>query len=90
MACVYAKQNKKEEAVGSLKQAMDKEFKDRSIIAKDPEKFGFGSIQYDEPLKFIEARVPSATPLKVIAKIASMEVDDLFVLPSTSLNFSFS
>ncbi len=35
MTCVYAKQNKKEEAVGSLKQAMDKGFKDRSIIAKD-------------------------------------------------------
>jgi membrane-bound lytic murein transglycosylase D len=48
-----------------------------AIIAKEPEKFGFGSIQYDQPLKFLETRVPSATPLKTIAKIASMEVDDL-------------
>jgi membrane-bound lytic murein transglycosylase D len=48
-----------------------------AIIAKDPEKFGFGAIQYDQPLRFVETRVPSATPLKVIAKLASMEVEDL-------------
>jgi hypothetical protein len=39
MAYVYAKQNKNEEAVGSLKQTIDKEFKDWPLIlmVKDPD-----------------------------------------------------
>lgn len=45
-----------------------------AIIAKEPEKFGFGSITYDEPVKFTEARVPSGTPLSAIAKAASIDV----------------
>jgi hypothetical protein len=37
MAGFYAKQNKKEEAGGSLKQAMDKGFQDWSLMAKAPD-----------------------------------------------------
>ena len=35
MACVYARQNREEEDISSLKQAMDKGFKDWSLMAKD-------------------------------------------------------
>ncbi|OPY72400.1 MAG: Membrane-bound lytic murein transglycosylase D precursor [Syntrophorhabdus sp. PtaU1.Bin002] len=48
-----------------------------AIIAKDPEKYGFGSITYDQPLRFSHMRVPRATPLSAIAKSASMELSEL-------------
>jgi membrane-bound lytic murein transglycosylase D len=48
-----------------------------SIIAKDPERFGFGNIVYEEPLRFVEARVPSATLLTAIARASSMDVGTL-------------
>jgi hypothetical protein len=37
MICVYAKQNSKEEAVSSLKQSVDKGFKDWFLIREDPD-----------------------------------------------------
>ncbi|HEY3277191.1 MAG TPA: LysM peptidoglycan-binding domain-containing protein [Syntrophorhabdaceae bacterium] len=48
-----------------------------SIIAKDPERFGFGNIQYDEPLTFVEVKVPGATLLTAIARANSMDVGAL-------------
>ncbi len=48
-----------------------------SIIAKDPERFGFGNITYEEPVRFVEARVPRATPLSVIAQASSMGTQNL-------------
>lgn len=48
-----------------------------AIIAKDPEKYGFGSITYDAPLRFEFVRVPRATPLSAIAKSASMDIADV-------------
>jgi membrane-bound lytic murein transglycosylase D len=48
-----------------------------SIIAKDPEKFGFGNITYEEPLRFTEVRVPRATPLTAIARANSMDLAKL-------------
>ncbi|OPY76190.1 MAG: Membrane-bound lytic murein transglycosylase D precursor [Syntrophorhabdus sp. PtaU1.Bin153] len=48
-----------------------------AIIAKDPEKYGFGSITYDPPVRFSHMRVPRATPLSVIAKSASIELSEL-------------
>ncbi|MBA4419320.1 MAG: hypothetical protein C0392_15670 [Syntrophus sp. (in: bacteria)] len=45
-----------------------------SIIAKDPEKFGFGSISYENPLAFVEVKVPRATSLAAIAKARSMSI----------------
>ena len=46
-----------------------------AIIAKDPAKFGFGSITYDPPIRFTEVKVPSATPITSIAKASSVDVD---------------
>ncbi len=46
-----------------------------AIIAKDPAKFGFGSITYDPPIRFAEVKVPAATPIKAIAKASSVDVE---------------
>lgn len=48
-----------------------------AVIAKDPEKYGFGSITYDAPLRFELVRVPRATPLSAIAKAASIDVGEV-------------
>ncbi|OPY71864.1 MAG: Membrane-bound lytic murein transglycosylase D precursor [Syntrophorhabdus sp. PtaU1.Bin058] len=45
-----------------------------AIIAKDPEKFGFESITYDQPVQFGEIKVPGGTPLSAVAKAASLDV----------------
>ena len=37
MACVYARPNREEEAVSSLKPAVDKGFKEWSLMVKDPD-----------------------------------------------------
>jgi len=46
-----------------------------AIIAKDPAKFGFGSITYDPPVRFTHVRVPAATPMAVIARASSIDMD---------------
>ncbi len=46
-----------------------------AIIAKEPEKYGFGSITYDAPIRFAEVEVPPGTPLTAIAKASSLSVD---------------
>ena len=48
-----------------------------AIIAKDPEKYGFGSITYDAPIRFELVRVPRGTPLSVVAKSASIDLADV-------------
>jgi membrane-bound lytic murein transglycosylase D len=45
-----------------------------AIIAKDPEKFGFGSTTYDRPIQFAELKVPGGTTLAAVAKAASLNV----------------
>lgn len=46
-----------------------------AIIAKDPAKFGFGSVTYDAPVRFTEVKVPPATPVATIAKASLVDVD---------------
>ena len=45
-----------------------------AIIAKDPEKYGFGSITFEEPIQFVEIAVPPATPLTAVAKASSLDL----------------
>ena len=45
-----------------------------AVIAKDPEKYGFGSITYDAPIRFEFVKVPRATPLSAVAKSASLDL----------------
>lgn len=48
-----------------------------AVIAKDPEKYGFGSIVYDPPIRFQLVKVPGATPLSAIAKSASVDIAEI-------------
>jgi len=48
-----------------------------AIIAKTPERFGFGDVVYDRPVEVEKARVGSQTDLEVIAKCAGVTVNDL-------------
>jgi len=45
-----------------------------AVIAKEPEKYGFGSIVLEEPIRFAEINVPPGTPLKAIARASSLDV----------------
>ena len=48
-----------------------------AIIAKDPAKFGFGSITYDPPVRFTEVEVPAATPVAAIARASNRDMDTI-------------
>ena len=39
-----------------------------ALIAKEPEKYGFADITYDEPIRYEKITVPDATDLRVIAR----------------------
>jgi membrane-bound lytic murein transglycosylase D len=45
-----------------------------AIIAKDPEHYGFGSIEYDAPAQFVEVQVPGGVSLRTVAKAASADL----------------
>jgi len=45
-----------------------------AVIAKEPEKYGFGNIVLEEPVRFTEISVPPGTPLTVIARASSMDL----------------
>lgn len=46
-----------------------------AIIAKDPERFGFEKINYDNPIRFVKVKVPKATSLKDVAKCAGVDLE---------------
>jgi membrane-bound lytic murein transglycosylase D len=48
-----------------------------ALIAKDPEKYGFTDIEYQEPLRYEKGRVPELTDLLVIAKACETSVEEL-------------
>ena len=45
-----------------------------AVIAKEPEKYGFGSIILEEPIRFTEINVPPATSLTTIARASLLDV----------------
>jgi membrane-bound lytic murein transglycosylase D len=45
-----------------------------AIIAKDPDKFGFVNIDYDEPVRTISEKVPGGVTLSAIARASSIDV----------------
>jgi membrane-bound lytic murein transglycosylase D len=51
-----------------------------AIIAKEPERFGFTNINYDQPVRFVNEKVPGATPLTAIARAASTDLTTLRAL----------
>lgn len=48
-----------------------------ALIAKDPEKYGFTDIEYEEPLKYDKVKVPPATDLRIIAKACEISLEEL-------------
>lgn len=48
-----------------------------ALLAKDPEKYGFVGIEYQEPLRYDKVVVPPATDLRLIAKACEITVEEL-------------
>ncbi len=48
-----------------------------ALIAKDPGKYGFADIEYEEPLQCEKVKVPAVTDLRVIARACEILVDEL-------------
>jgi len=48
-----------------------------ALIAKDPEKYGFTDIEYEEPLQYEKVKVPPATDLRIIAKALEISLEEL-------------
>lgn len=48
-----------------------------AIIAKNPERFGFEKIEYEEPIGFKKVKVKGGLPLKMIAKAAGIDALEL-------------
>ena len=49
-------------------------------IAKEPQKYGFGDVELQEPLSYEEVVVDAATPLGAIADAAGIEMSDIKAL----------
>ncbi len=47
------------------------------LIAKDPEKYGFGDVQLEEPLNFEYAKVPRWTSLRAVAIALDADFDEI-------------
>jgi len=48
-----------------------------ALIAKDPEKYGFADIEYQEPLRYEKVRVPELTDLPFIAEVCETSLEEL-------------
>jgi membrane-bound lytic murein transglycosylase D len=51
-------------------------------IAKNPAKYGFENIQYQQPLAYDEVALPSSTDLNIVARLCGVEHDDIQKLNS--------
>ncbi len=50
------------------------------MIAKDPEKYGFDDIDYDEPLEYETALVPRGTQIKAVALACNLPEEEILAL----------
>jgi len=48
-----------------------------ALIAKDPERYGFTDIEYQEPLRYEKVRVPELTGLFLVAKACETSVEEI-------------
>jgi len=48
-----------------------------AIIAKDPEKYGFTDVEYQEPLRYEEVKVPELTDLSLIAEACETSPEEI-------------
>lgn len=48
-----------------------------ALIAKDPEKYGFTNIEYEEPLRYEKVKVPGLTPLSLISEACEVSLEEI-------------
>jgi membrane-bound lytic murein transglycosylase D len=48
-----------------------------AVVAKDPEKYGFTGIEYQEPLRYEKVKVPNLTDLSHIAKACEISIEEI-------------
>jgi len=48
-----------------------------ALIAKDPEKYGFFGIEYQQPLRYEKVKVPEVTDLRLIARACDITLDEI-------------
>jgi len=48
-----------------------------ALVAKDPEKYGFTGIEYQEPLQYEKVKVPELTDLSHIAKACEISLEEI-------------
>jgi membrane-bound lytic murein transglycosylase D len=48
-----------------------------ALIAKDPEKYGFTDVEYQEPLRYEKVKVPELTDLSLIAKGCETSLEEI-------------
>jgi membrane-bound lytic murein transglycosylase D len=48
-----------------------------ALVAKDPEKYGFTDIEYEDPLQYEKVNVPELTGLSLIAKACETSLDEI-------------
>jgi len=48
-----------------------------ALIAKDPEKYGFTDIEYQEPLQYEKVKVPEVTGLSAVAKACETSLEEI-------------
>ncbi len=48
-----------------------------ALIAKEPEKYGFMGIEYQEPLRYEKVKVPEVTDLRLVARACEVTVDEI-------------
>ncbi len=48
-----------------------------ALIAKDPKRYGFTDIEYEEPLRYEKVRVPELTGLSLVAKACETSVEEI-------------
>ncbi len=48
-----------------------------ALIAKDPERYGFTEVEYQEPLRYEKVTVPALTSLQLVAKACEVSLDEI-------------
>jgi membrane-bound lytic murein transglycosylase D len=48
-----------------------------ALVAKDPEKYGFTDVEYQEPLRYEKVKVPELTDLSHIAKACETSLEEI-------------
>ncbi len=48
-----------------------------ALIAKDPKRYGFTDVEYEEPLRYEKVKVPALTGLFLVAKACETSVDEI-------------